>query len=449
MSEAQRHDLTKQLDDFIETVVNLSPGRLKTLQDRAATIENVLRKAEDPEMEVVEARPQGSFAQRTIINPRDAKRGFDADLLVEMTDVGQTPRSLLKGVKESLEASWQHATMLSTSRRCVTVQYAGEFHIDVVPCVRKNGTLYIANRDGDDDDWNTGEKVGSWEATDPDGLTAWIDGRNAHANGHLVPTIRLCKYLRDYKGRPRIKSVILTRLLADCVYGRLSSDFEDLPTTLVLLLEDLARWCAGQTTPPHLTEPTCGAELRLDDTNWDAFRNQIASLAKRARAAYGAETVEAAVAGWRGLFGERFPAPGVQLREAKAMLQPGEEDLFRDYDIPTAITGMVTLSTEVREVGQNLGTIHQNSPLPKEMDLYFHLAQTTIEEPYRVFWKVKNRGSEAAANGQLRGEIREDTGGPNPTKHESTKWAGDHYVEIYVVKDGVCVAKTQQVVDIR
>lgn len=70
--------------------------------------------------------------------------------------------------------------------------------------------------------------------------------------------------------------------------------------------------------------------------------------------------------------------------------------------------------------------------------------------PYTVYWKVKNYGAEAAAvPGGLRGKITPANGGPNPTKHESTKYTGTHYVEVYIVKDSVCRARAMQIVDIR
>jgi hypothetical protein len=436
-----------EFDSFLENVVNLSPGRLARLEERVATIEKVLRNADDENLVVVDARPQGSLAQKTIINPKDEKRGFDADLLVECENRFETPKALLKTVKDILLANQRYADKIEPGHRCVTVQYAGEFHLDVVPCVRHNGQLYIANKDGD---WplSFGEKVGTWEATDPDGLSAWIGERDDHANGFLIPTIRLCKFLRDYKGRPKIKSVILTRLLADRIFRRQSAEFTDLPTTLVLVLEDLVAWCDTQPVAPTLYEPTCGAELRLDDTNWDAFCTQIRSLAKRSREAYDADSQEATLARWRDLFGKRFPAPADRQITATT-LDEGEQDLFLDYEIPTEVTGLVTLETEVRKDGVNLGTIYANTPLEKGLDLYFRVASTTVPRPYDIYWKVKNSGREAMAAKALRGEINKAQDGPLPSKKESTAYTGSHYVEVYLVKDGVCVATTRHAVEIR
>lgn len=76
--------------------------------------------------------------------------------------------------------------------------------------------------------------------------------------------------------------------------------------------------------------------------------------------------------------------------------------------------------------------------VPKERDLMFRLSDTDVPKPYDVYWKVRNRGLEAQLKGQLRGEISRDEG--QQAKRESTKYTGDHYVECYIVKDGICVA---------
>jgi hypothetical protein len=111
---------------------------------------------------------------------------------------------------------------------------------------------------------------------------------------------------------------------------------------------------------------------------------------------------------------------------------------------------MVTLSTEVRVAGVNVGAIPHNTPLRKGLDLYFHVSSTTVAPPYEIYWKVNNRGPEAVAVRALRGRIAKDDGGLNRTKKQSTAYTGDHYVDVHVVKDGgVCVARAQQVVEIR
>lgn len=421
---------------FLENVVNLSPGRLKTLRERTAAIEKVLRSSSDPKLRILDARPQGSLAQKTIINPSDAKRGFDADLLVECGDGFAGPRDLLDTIEKALRESARHANLVRQKTRCVTLEYAGEFHIDVVPCVKLDGVLHIGNNE-----------TNQWEETDPDGYSKWLGERDAHANGYLVPAIRFCKYLRDYKGRPAIKSVILTTLLADRATARGSHEYTDLPTTLVILLEELASWCRQFPTAPELQEPTCSSELRLDETNWPACTKQIESLARRSRDAYDEQGQEKSLALWRDLFGKRFPSP--ERRLVEAALAPGEQDLYRDLGIPTMLSERVVIDGRVRpKSGFRAGSITELSPLQKHRSLVFELASTTVEPPFDVYWKVKNTGEEATRLGALRGEITPDHGGIKAMKTESTLYTGRHYVEVYIVKDDICVAKARQEVPI-
>lgn len=62
--------------------------------------------------------------------------------------------------------------------------------------------------------------------------------------------------------------------------------------------------------------------------------------------------------------------------------------------------------------------------------------------PYTIYWKVRNGGEEAYRANQLRGEISVDGG--SQSKVESTSYKGTHYVECYVAKNGVVVARDRQ-----
>ena len=67
------------------------------------------------------------------------------------------------------------------------------------------------------------------------------------------------------------------------------------------------------------------------------------------------------------------------------------------------------------------------------------MVYTTCPPPYKIFWKVKNVGPEAARRNQLRGQIEEK--GNSIVEH--SRFFGNHYIECYIVKDGVCVAKAR------
>jgi adenylyl/guanylyl cyclase-like protein with sensor domain/cyclic GMP-AMP synthase DncV-like protein len=82
-------------------------------------------------------------------------------------------------------------------------------------------------------------------------------------------------------------------------------------------------------------------------------------------------------------------------------------------------------------------------PVPKNHWLRFQ-ASTNASEPYEVHWQVVNTGSEAsnAGSAQLRGGFEEGEGSCGSVRWESTAYRGTHWVEAFVVKDGVCVARS-------
>ncbi|MDO7204492.1 hypothetical protein Q5M85_10360 [Paraclostridium bifermentans] len=54
----------------------------------------------------------------------------------------------------------------------------------------------------------------------------------------------------------------------------------------------------------------------------------------------------------------------------------------------------------------------------------------------KVLWKVRNVGSDAEKRNDIRGEIKDR--GKEITEH--SKFSGPHYIECYLIRNGVCVA---------
>ena len=62
----------------------------------------------------------------------------------------------------------------------------------------------------------------------------------------------------------------------------------------------------------------------------------------------------------------------------------------------------------------------------------------------KIFWQVVNTGEEARANHCLRGEF-EPSNIFNYGRHESTSYTGTHWVQAFVVNDGICIAKSKEI----
>ncbi len=75
--------------------------------------------------------------------------------------------------------------------------------------------------------------------------------------------------------------------------------------------------------------------------------------------------------------------------------------------------------------------------LRRHKSLDFFIESTTCPTPYDIYWKVRNVGHVAEEKDCIRGEIK-----PGNAHHkESTDFYGEHFVECYLVKNGVCVAQ--------
>lgn len=76
--------------------------------------------------------------------------------------------------------------------------------------------------------------------------------------------------------------------------------------------------------------------------------------------------------------------------------------------------------------------------LRKNKSLDFYIVKTNCPKPYDIYWKVRNVGKVAEDKDCIRGQIvitnREH-------KKEHTDFQGEHYVECYLVKNNICVAK--------
>ncbi len=72
----------------------------------------------------------------------------------------------------------------------------------------------------------------------------------------------------------------------------------------------------------------------------------------------------------------------------------------------------------------------------KKLD--FFIENTNCPKPYEICWKVRNVGEEAIRRNCIRGEIKKTN---NIHQIEHTCFYGPHYVECYLIKNGICVAR--------
>ena len=244
-------DHALHLDAFLVATVNLRPYKLTLLEGRVDAVLRALEGDANYAPRLTGHSPQGSWAHQTIIEPVGEYDEFDADFLLHVTADpawAATPKEYLKELRAAFKRSSIYKDMIKKKNRCVRVVYANSCHIDVVPCVtRDDGTKVIVNYADN-----------SFEETNPEGFSAWMQERDNLAQGNLRRVIRLLKYLRDYKNTFTCPSVILTTLLGERVQPWHPTDrYADTAAALVHLFEDLDEWLGSHETMPLIADPSC------------------------------------------------------------------------------------------------------------------------------------------------------------------------------------------------
>jgi hypothetical protein len=444
--------LVKHFDAFLKNKVNLSDARVQTLDARVATIDKFLSSGSDVIAEnFVELIPQGSYAHRTIINPVAANDEYDADVLLDMNEVdGWEAEDYVVELYKMFRASGTYHDKVGRRTRCVVIDYAGDFHMDVVPFLTRHDERFITNR-----------KENTYELTNPEGFNEWLDEQNRLTGGRLVKVLRLLKYIRDFKNNFSVKSVILSILVG----GRVSSAalyanpdrYKDVPTALVNLLEDLNEYLQENALMPNIDDPSCPSENfnhRWNQGEYANFRNWIKIYATWAREAYDDTDIAESYVKWRRLLGDDFgtyalPVKVSEAHKGRADVSDTEQFIEEKFSIALNPGYDIKLRarTERRKGWRTYDLAQRGNQVDKNRKVIFSIATSNIPQPYDLWWKVRNTGPEAMDRNMIRGQVVKDDG--TRSRVEPTAFRGSHYVEIYAVKDGVVVAKDHHSVIIK
>jgi hypothetical protein len=96
--------------------------------------------------------------------------------------------------------------------------------------------------------------------------------------------------------------------------------------------------------------------------------------------------------------------------------------------------------------GNKRKNITTSTILPKGCFLTFRAMDTNVPKPYDVYWQVVNNGEEATNGNCLRGGIfkAQTLGRGGLIYNDATAFTGLHWVECFIVKNGVCVARSSE-----
>ena len=288
----------KYFDDFLKDEVNLNQTRLDSLNDKVRAVSEFLSQNLDS-FEKVER--QGSYALRTIIKPVRDGQEYDADILLFMEyDYSKKPKEYIQELRDCMRRRKTYDKMAKRNTRCVTLEYAGDFHLDIVPCVEKpNGKRYVCNYQTDE-----------FEETDGTGYRDWLNEKTRITSGNLKRVTRLLKYLRDHKLTFTAKSILLTTLIGNTVLGEYDAqNFNSVAFALKTVVNRMNDYLQANPTMPTITNPALPSEdfnRHWDESRYQNFRKMIKTYNDWINDAYDATEHNDSVKKWRRIFGDEF-----------------------------------------------------------------------------------------------------------------------------------------------
>ena len=335
--------------------------------------------------------------------------------------------ALLQDVKEVLKERYPK-TEIKGDGQVVSIEFTS-FTVELVPAFKQSDETfkYPDTHDG-----------GSWKYTDP------IAEQNECASCDITSCnnyYRFCRMIRKWKSNC---GVVMGGLLIDTlVYNhfvdkgyysdKIYSDYFD-------MLKSLFRYLKG---------------LNKDQSYWLAvgsnqfvYNKDKGSFIGKAEKAYNklcdCDTDEKKYSALNYVFGTSFP-------DTTTVTQSAYTDSIRSFDnteefienrVPVDIAYSLRIDCKVTQNGFRdffLSIfLRDGGYLAHNKSLEFFIKHNSVPSPYQVWWKVRNVGSVAEMKNKIRGRIITSN---SEKQREHTDFYGPHFVECYIIKNSVCVAR--------
>ena len=292
----------QEFTEFLRDEVNLNPGRLDRLETAVGAVNDYLKKNLTGYQKM---ERQGSYALGTLIKPVDDNDEYDADIQIVMNPSSQwEAKDYVLTINRALAGNKTYADKLRLKTRCVTVDYAGNFHLDMVPRVTIKGKQSVCNRIDN-----------KFEETDGDGYRNFFNEKNRITGRNLKRVVRLLKHLRDHKNSFTAKSILLTTLAGNTI--RASDEGTEAVSTVADTLETvLSRmndYLQRHPNMPEIRNPVLATEnfnRHWDQRRYANFRSRVQSYAGTAKRAKAEPSADKAIKAWQELFGDSFGKGG-------------------------------------------------------------------------------------------------------------------------------------------
>jgi hypothetical protein len=443
-------DLAKEFEEFYRLWVVLPLDSQNDLRTKREANVRRLRsgleeynKAHGTSYCVAETLTQGSMAMHTVIQSDVNDYDIDVAVIFDSANISNlSPLQVRRIVAEAINrrrGNLREDPEVKTN--CVRVKYSNGYHVDfaVYRKTKQIDGTYFYEHGGSD-----------WRPRDPKAIANWFSGEIGLKGTRLREAVRLLKTFSKSRSFWVMPGGLIQTVLSD---ERFDPGYDRLDETFYYLMNEIKDRLANSTEVFDPTDSALSLLLKKSDqdkvvnlrTRLDTFLTGLNVLFESS-----CNKTQACLA-WQAVFNSDFWNPdslteSVSLRKNESGGRPGAVSNTEQFiEDQVNINEIYDVEVECEASGRGFRTSPireylSKAPegfLPHNLSLRFFIKKCSVPKPYDVWWKVRNVGPEAETRGCVRGGLLKTNGAE---RRESTSFYGPHYVECYIIKDGVCVA---------
>lgn len=397
------------------------------------------------EYKIAEDRIQGSMAMHTTV--QNDKNDYDIDVGIvfeanNLKDLG--PLATRNMVADALKRKTkQFAEDPDVKTSCVRLKYASTgYHVDFAVFKRYEDEL-------DHDQYIYEHAGGEWSVRDLKALEEWFNSEIKSKGDNLRKVVRLskmfCKSREGWKNMPSglVQTVLCSENFASD-YSRIDELFYHTMRAIVSRISDSTEVAAPVDNGRALVT------REIDRQRLNNWKNRLESSLRDLDILFQEDcTYSDAVSAWKNFFNHQY-WDELSMKTINKYSSVNKSQRYSDTEefidelYPVYEQYDVIIDCRVSGDGFSLMPIFDyleryaprfRRAIPHHFSIKCKVGYTNCPSYDKILWKVLNVGSEAESRNEVRGQIEER--GREIT--EESRFFGPHYIECYLIKNGVCV----------
>lgn len=446
------YDLEKEMKKFYYNEVVLSKEETSKLREKKKLNIDRLKEGlkeyneeNKTDYKIAETIEQGSVAMSTVI--QNDKNDYDIDVAIvfDEVNIGDIGSIAIKNViVDSLKRkciNFKNEPEAKTN--CVRIEYSDNYHIDFA--------IYKRIKNEYDDEYEYEHAGSEWRPRNPRAINNWfkdeiaINGEKlrqatrlsktfckSHDSwnmpGGLIQTVLCDEKVQDYSRIDEMFYYTICAIRDRLMYNKEVYNPTDSSQSLLLVQEDrdklenlYNRLNTYISKLDILFDSDC-TEKQAKDAWYDFFNHDY----------------------WNTNLNESAGSLAITYNYSKNLYEYDDTEEFIENIYPAQVTTcFVEIDCKVvNKFGQFKylsDMLRNNEKVEIGCTLDFFIKNINAPKNYEVLWKVKNEGVLAEQHNCIRGQIFKSKN--KVEDHETSDFAGNHYVECYIIKNKVCIAK--------